>query len=90
MLVDYGNIFPVSPDDIWAPVPDLKLFSQPPFGINCRINHGSDLKSETRGKVFVDKSVQVELNSLTPQGRYYTVTLPDCAANAEIYSALRG
>ena len=90
MLVDYGNIFPVTPNDIWTPVPNLKLFSQPPFGINCRIDHGSCLTSETLGKAFVDKSVQVKLNSLTPQGLYYAVTLTNCAVNDKIKSALHG
>jgi hypothetical protein len=85
MLLDYGNIFTVSPNDIWAPVPNLKLFSQPPFGITCRI---SGLMSETCGKAFVDKALKVELCQSTPQGRYYTVTIPDCSANAEINKTL--
>ena len=89
MLVDYGHYVQVPTNCIWAPVSELKLFSQSPFGIDCRINRGSCLTEDCWKDALLDKSVVIDIAQLIPaEGGSYTVALTDCDANAEVEKAL--
>ena len=86
MLVDYGNLLRVPRNEIWAPVNELKLFNEKPFGINCRVDRVLPPTFEKWFKLVSDKSLHVEIPQMNPEGRYFMVTIPDCAANAGFHT----
>ena len=68
-FVDYGNKVKVSRREIWAPVTALKLFTQPPFGIQCVIGDVNFTLDAWTTHVM-NKSLHVRLNNLPTDDVY--------------------
>ena len=90
MLVDYGNIFTVSKNDIWAPVPSMKLLTQPPFGINCRLEVEPAKDAKEWVSTLMNRYLWVKVGPRSPDGLYYTVSVIDCFFNTFINNYLKG
>ena len=88
MLVDYGNVVQVMRREVWAPVAAMKQFTQPPFGILCRMENISHVSLPQWQRALLDKPVKVIIGSCSPDGRVHTVHLPDCLVNASIINIL--
>lgn len=59
-FIDYGNSIRVPRRELWAPVKGLKLFCQPPFGIQCLVA-GVNITADQWEKSLAEKSIVVKL-----------------------------
>jgi len=94
LMVDYGFICSVSRFDIRAPVPnatELKLFTQPPFGISCQVENYLPQISKMSSSIWkgklVGKPVRVQVGEKSADNGRYKVSFPDCFVNSLIFSA---
>jgi hypothetical protein len=91
-MVDYGDMLEVLWCDVYSPVSTLKLFTQGPFGILCRLNNQYHLTSEGWTNVFLNNSIQVQIGTCVERfldSFIYSAVLSDVATNAEIISTLK-
>ena len=96
-MVDYGFICSVSRFDIRAPVifasnaTEMKLFTQPPFGISCQVESYLPQVSKMSSSIWkgklVGKPVRVQVGEKSADNGRYKVSFPDCFVNSLIFAA---
>ena len=86
MFADYGDMITVPRNEILAA--DFKFFTEPPFGINCRMDIVPRSSAEDWKIMLMNRSVWVKMGPRSPDGHYYTVSLIDCFMNAFVGSTI--
>ena len=87
VFVDFGNSLIVSRNEIYAPVPGLREFVQPPFGIRCS-SPELLLSRPELSKILVGETIQVEIGPMIMDD-IYTVYLVENEAKKKILKSLQ-
>jgi len=91
-MVDYGDLLEVLWCDVYSPVSTLKLFTQGPFGILCRLNEQYHLTSKGWKNAFLNNQIQIQIGTCVERfldSFIYSAVLSDVPINAEIISTLK-